>query len=148
MNTIKQILLWVRHHLMATLIIVAITTPVIMSILVDSGPTMTTPPVRQVDLASLKKDTARHASKSYVLNTLKAPSTAKFNLSPAVTADEKVPDLFTIESYVDSENSFGAMLRSYWTLKTVYVGKNTSDDIEDWSNYKVVEFEFDGKRIK
>lgn len=51
-----------------------------------------------------------------VKNRLKAPSTAKF----PVYTQAKVThsgDVYTVVSYVDSQNGFGAILRSYFKVK-------------------------------
>jgi len=47
----------------------------------------------------------------WVRAKLKAPSTAKFS----ETSSRGGPVSWTVQGYVDAENSFGAMLRSSWT---------------------------------
>lgn len=55
-----------------------------------------------------------------VTRALKAPSTAKFP-SQIWALDKyaicKNKDIITVQSYVDSQNSFGAMLRNEWTVQ-------------------------------
>lgn len=74
--------------------------------------------------------------KNIVENSLKAPSTADFPWSP-----ERVFRLenqtYVVKSYVDAQNSFGAMLRSNWHCKIQY----TSGDERDASNWTLQELE-------
>lgn len=60
-------------------------------------------------------------AKRFVLQRLKAPSTAKF----APYSESKISPLadgatYKVTSYVDSQNSFGAMIRTYWYAKIIY----------------------------
>jgi len=54
-------------------------------------------------------------AKEFVRRGLKAPATAEF---PALCGDcvSKNENVYTVTSFVDSQNSFGAMLRSNWTV--------------------------------
>ena len=65
---------------------------------------------------------------------LKAPATAKY-------CDPKVTDLgegkYVVASCVDSENSFGANLRSNWTVTMTYSGSNI-DNGASWTTNMVV----------
>lgn len=62
---------------------------------------------------------ARRACIDYVTVGLKAPSTAKFQ--PYYEARiTNVDDTYTVTSYVDAQNSFGAQLRTYFTCKVKY----------------------------
>lgn len=81
------------------------------------------------------KTTAWIAAKDFVKSQLKAPATAEF---PACYGDECVTEVganrYRIDAYVDSENSFGALVRTPfyavirwtgpgrwdWTLETLY----------------------------
>lgn len=69
----------------------------------------------------------------YVENSLKAPSTADF----APSLDANIRDLgnntFEISSYVDAQNSFGAVIRTDFYCKLQYTG--TSEDDEAQSKY-------------
>jgi len=60
-------------------------------------------------------------AKSYVENVLKAPSTADF---PTLGTVRKLDgeDKYVVYGYVDSENSFGAMIRSDWEVRLKYLG--------------------------
>lgn len=91
----------------------------------------------EVDWVSLK-DNAENNIKSI----LKAPSTAKF---PGSFWDPfegwqrgKTGNIVSLSSYVDSENSFSAMIRSYFTIKYKDIG----------ASYRPVYVEFDGKVLK
>lgn len=97
---------------------------------------------------NMKENALSSFGRSYIENILKSPSTAKFSYSPAVTQDPKDKNLFEVISHVDSENSFGAMIRSTWSIKAQYVGTDNRDFIETGENWKIVEIYFDGKKIK
>ncbi len=59
----------------------------------------------------------------HVENKLKAPASAKFpflDFKPLMSAN----NVFTIQSYVDSQNSFGAMLRTNWICRIQQNGKS------------------------
>ena len=64
------------------------------------------------------------------MRSLKSPSTADFPTSDQVVIRRfmnKVPnrapnEAYEVSSYVDSQNSFGAMIRSSWTVVFEYVG--------------------------
>ena len=60
-----------------------------------------------------------------VTKALKAPSTAKFPHPSAAVIKDLGNDEFGVSAYVDSENSYGAMLRSTWTVVFKYVGDRT-----------------------
>ena len=62
-----------------------------------------------------------------IAKTLKAPSTAKFPSfydDGAVTFTSLGGNRYKVSSYVDSQNGFGAMLRTHWTA-TVRVNGDT-----------------------
>lgn len=60
-------------------------------------------------------------AQEFVKRSLKAPSTAEFPWEP-VSAGTDGTGLYQVESYVDSQNSFGAMVRSKWMLNMRLVG--------------------------
>ena len=60
-------------------------------------------------------------AQQFVKQGLKAPSTAKFPLEP-VSAGTDGSGLYQVESYVDSQNSFGASIRSEWMVNMRLVG--------------------------
>ena len=60
-------------------------------------------------------------AKAIITKALKAPSTAKFPSSSYATIT-RYSDGYKVSSYVDSQNGFGAMLRSDWSVVFTYVG--------------------------
>jgi len=81
---------------------------------------------------SNNKFTAYRYASDFVKQRLKSPSTAKF---PGVIEKdshirEAGTDLFYINSWVDSQNGFGAMLRSNFSCKITFSnGQVTCDDL-------------------
>lgn len=70
----------------------------------------------------------------YVENSLKSPSSADFPHSGEANIVETSPNIFEIRSYVDAQNSFGAMLRNYYFCKIQYVGQPEDDEyaVNNW----------------
>lgn len=69
------------------------------------------------------------AACDFVKKKLKAPSTAVFPNEYNIEADSTLGDYrFTVSSYVDAENSYGAHIRNKWKVELQY------DDIvsKDW----------------
>lgn len=65
-----------------------------------------------------------------VQKALKSPSTAKFPPTSACTIQRLENDGFKVSSYVDSQNGFGAMIRSNWSVTFYYVeGGMTQTDL-------------------
>lgn len=65
-------------------------------------------------------------AKEYVKQRLKAPSTAEFPGTVLEIGEWKVSrnkDVVTVRSYVDSQNSFGAMIRSNFAVQMSYSDK-------------------------
>lgn len=60
-------------------------------------------------------------AKDYVLASLKAPSTAEFDYTHKFMISEVEKGLYEVASYVDSQNSFGAKIRSNWYVKIRYI---------------------------
>ncbi|MFC2099734.1 hypothetical protein ACFLSF_02770 [Candidatus Bipolaricaulota bacterium] len=60
---------------------------------------------------------ARVAAKLFVKDRLKAPSTARFG---TLTATESSGGSYRVSGYVDSQNSFGAMVRTYFSCTVEY----------------------------
>lgn len=61
-------------------------------------------------------DEAQEHAKSFILKTLKAPDSAKFPPYSEIRA-VKVAGLWEVSTYVDAQNSFGAMIRTPYFLK-------------------------------
>ncbi len=66
-------------------------------------------------------------AQSVVTKTLKAPSTAKYPFSSEATIEHVGTDGFKVSSYVDSQNGFGAMIRSNWTVLFQYLPNGNLD---------------------
>ncbi len=68
---------------------------------------------------------AYEMAKIFVLNTLKAPATAQF--APFNKRDIKTtPGLkWSISGYVDAQNGFGALIRSWFKVDMTYKGNGT-----------------------
>jgi len=64
----------------------------------------------------------------YVENRLKSPSTADFPSSSSSDIRDLGNNVFEIRSYVDAQNSFGAMIRNNFYCKIQYTGSATDDD--------------------
>lgn len=67
---------------------------------------------------------ALYDSQQFVKKKLKAPSTAEFPYEAQSTIMKENDTTFTIISYVDSQNGFGAMLRSNYSCKILYSSDN------------------------
>jgi hypothetical protein len=62
----------------------------------------------------------------YVEKELKAPSTAEFPYNYSESCIKYSDDQFQINSYVDSENSYGTKVRTSWTVTVRYTGGDPS----------------------
>ncbi len=77
-------------------------------------------------------------AKETIKTLLKAPSTAKFeDVKAYELLNQK--DIWAVNGYVDSQNSFGAMIRSLWEVQLDYT---------DGKGGTVKGITFDGKEIK
>lgn len=63
------------------------------------------------------------ACRSFVQDRLKAPSTAKFPVSP-LAVRVAGPATWDIRGYVDAQNAFGAMLRNDYRCSVSFEGKH------------------------
>jgi len=63
------------------------------------------------------RKTAFYYSQSYVKSILKSPSTADFPFSDEAVVNKIGKDSFEVISYVDAQNSYGAMLRSNYVCQ-------------------------------
>jgi len=84
---------------------------------------------------STKKIECYVQAKEIVKNKLRSPSTAEFPgayeyVKHITKIDENT---FEINSYVDSQNGFGAVGRSFFTIRIVYA----NDELSSWSNFKI-----------
>lgn len=76
----------------------------------------------------------------YITRSLKSPSTADFCRGTATSLGE---NKYKVSSCVDSQNSYGATLRSNWEAVMIYTGGDP-DNIGSWKPEKIT---FDGKVI-
>lgn len=97
------------------------------------------------EITNQKKYDFAALAKQEVEFRLKAPSTAKFNTSPTITEENGT---YSIKSWVDSENSYGAMIRSTWSAKAHYIGGDSLEETGLGANWIIDEFYFDGEKIK
>ena len=74
------------------------------------------------------------AAQLEVERNLKSPSTAKFPWSSEGYVTKIDNNTFDIQSYVDSENSFGAMIRTNFSCTVKFTGQDTYivQDLEFW----------------
>jgi hypothetical protein len=82
-------------------------------------------------------DKAYFFAKEFVKENLKSPSSANFPLESAGTWST-ADSVFILKSYVDSQNEFGATVRSNYYAKLQYKG----GDYTDGKNWKLIEFHF------
>lgn len=71
-------------------------------------------------------------SHEFVRPMLKAPSTAKFGPFEESSVTPLGDEKYRIVAYVDSQNSFGAMLRTYYTCELKY-----KTDTEKWQMLEI-----------
>lgn len=80
-------------------------------------------------------------AKNFVSSVLKSPSTADFPFLGGGTSVGS--NTYRVTSYVDSQNGFGAMIRSNYDITLEYTGGNAADQ----RNWKVIDFTFDGEEV-
>lgn len=137
----SKIYVWTRGR---KLLYLAIPFAVLLLVGISSNPPAPVPKTPE-EIAYQKRHDFAALAKMNVEMMLKAPSTAKFNTSPKVSLDG---DIYSIESWVDSENGFGANIRSYWSAKAHYIGGDSEDETGTGANWIIDEFIFDGEKIK
>lgn len=84
-----------------------------------------------------KKNGAYTAAIRIVKAGLKTPSTAQF-ADYTKSKVTKLGNVYIVDSYVDSQNLFGAMIRSDFVIKLKKVG----------NHWDIVEFVFDGEKFR
>lgn len=78
------------------------------------------------------KSTALIESRQFVEKRLKSPSSADFSFESEKSVIKVNDTTFIVTGYVDSQNSFGAELRSNYSCKITYldkIGKVQCDDL-------------------
>ncbi len=120
---------------------------VIFLIIVAAGGGCGSPSGSSTSSSSSTSSTGDDSSMSYVQamnfvkSTLKSPSSAKF---PYFGEGQKTgTDTYKVDSYVDSQNGFGAMIRSDFSITLQLTGGDPADQ----RNWKVLKFTMDGKDI-
>jgi cell division protein FtsL len=89
----------------------------------ESRPESTSQPTQAEEKVETYTDTEVYVESQFILEKfLKAPSTAKFPSSSNASIERLKDNGFKVTSYVDSQNGFGAMIRSEWTVLFQYVG--------------------------
>ena len=79
----------------------------------------------------------------HVTNSLKAPSTAKFEYLPDASVEDLGNNTFGMNSYVDAQNSFGAMLRTNYYCKIQYIGADGSEtNLNNPNNWNILQLTF------
>lgn len=73
------------------------------------------------------KEAAYAEAEVYAQQMLVSPASAEFPLIDETQVTEWDENTFVISSYVDSQNKFGAMLRSYYRCKVTYGSDGTAN---------------------
>lgn len=69
-------------------------------------------------------------SQVYIENKLKSPGSAKFDSSTDRIIQTN-DTTFTVISYVDSQNGYGALLRTHYSCKVIFHSKDDTHNIEN-----------------
>lgn len=70
---------------------------------------------------------AKICAEKAVEDNLKSPSTAKFCKYTEMTATNLGGDKWKVTGYVDAQNSFGAVVRTNWTVTLTLTGSGFKD---------------------
>lgn len=96
----------------------------------DSKPTETSEP-------TVKNSMLYVIAQEAVKQELKSPSTANFPYSSeAIFIGGLTDSIYNVGSYVDSQNGFGAMIRSDFNVRLKYKG-GEMDDYKNWQVLRV-----------
>ena len=82
------------------------------------------------------EELAFKACQPFVTRHLVSPSTAEFPPFEEVEVQAQTRNIFRVHGYVDSQNRYGAMMRSVYVCDIQRAG-------EDWSLIRRIEFPFD-----
>lgn len=88
-----------------------------------SGTVATTPPAAP---SGPDRFDAQVICEKFVRNELKAPSTAKF-AGPSETTANNAGATWTVRGWVDSQNGFGAQIRSNYECRATFTGRSGGD---------------------
>lgn len=123
-------------NLIKVFLVVLLVSPILIAIVSDTGSEPTPRPIAETVYPSTYAE-------DYVLNILKSPSTADF-------CDAATQDLgdnrFRVTSCVDSQNGFGATIRSSWEVVMVYSGASR-EDLSNPQSWKPESIVFDGEKV-
>ncbi len=72
-------------------------------------------------------------AEKFVKNNLKAPSTAEFSPLSETSINIFKDNSVWVDGYVDAQNSFGAMIRSKYSVKMIYNPYNKTFTLKDIS---------------
>lgn len=78
--------------------------------------------------------------KEIVKNSLVAPSTADFPWPSSSDVKRFQNNIYEVRSYVDAQNSFGAMIRNDYYCQLQYTGADTSDEEANINNWNLLDF--------
>lgn len=76
--------------------------------------------VDKTEVSIFNTESAYYNSKQFVKNILKAPATAKFEDDCTSCAIKQEDGTWFVKSYVDAQNSFGALLRQNYECRLSY----------------------------
>lgn len=139
---------WVKKHQIGLIILAFIFVPILPAFISQGTSGSTSVQTSTEPISEVKFQSARILAKSYITKIpLTSPSTAKYN-PPTTKVDPTDPNLFEVSSYIDSQNGFGAMVRTYWSMKLKFIGEDNQGSVETDANWEIVEFIFDGEKIK
>lgn len=127
--------------MLTVLVLVIVIVGVFTSIIISStgGGSNTSSQSKQPTAYDYEQSAIAYAE-PYILRSLKSPSTADFCRGTATGLGE---NKYKVSSCVDSQNSYGATLRSNWEAVMIYTGGDP-DNIASWKPEKIT---FDGKVI-
>lgn len=90
-------------------------------------PTAPPKPMTKAEIERMKTKEEINAfvmAQSFVKKCLKAPSTADFPYYNKGDVQDGGTKIWIVNSYVDSQNSFGAMMRTYYRAKVMDLGND------------------------
>jgi len=130
---------WMTKHPILTVIIFVFFVIVFMNMLGGSSNENTSTPETIAQKAEKDREINSIVfAESVIKKILKAPSTAKFvDVEAYELSNEK--DVWAVNGSVDSQNSFGAMIRNQWEVQL---------DYRDGKGGTIKSVLFDGKKIQ
>lgn len=116
-GVVRRLLTGVKKFLILFFSIVgAVVAIVLIGLSFDSNSTHSEPPVVE-EMKKEYSDVEVYTNAQIILEEfLKSPSTAEYPYLTEAVIERYKDDTFKITSYVDSQNGFGAMIRSEWMI--------------------------------